>query len=189
MTLRSIVSMLAALVLAVPLADAAPSPSPRSYDPGDAFERYVRTHAEWQNPDAFMRYLRSHPNGSATGRAHPDGFANVSSGVPRGGLADADRGGDAFERYVRTHAEWQNPDAFMRYLRSHPNGSATGRAHPDGFANVAAGVPRGGLVDADRGGDAFERYVRTHAEWQNPDAFMRYLRSHPNGSATRPRAP
>ena len=95
MTLRSIVSMLAALVLAVPLADAAPSPSVaggavfQTSGAGDAFERYVRNHAEWQNPDAFMRFLRNHPNGYASDRVHPDGFANVAAAVPRGGLADA----------------------------------------------------------------------------------------------------
>jgi hypothetical protein len=53
---------------------------------------------------------------------------------------------DAFERAVPNGVEWHNPDAFMRYYRNHPNGVAN--EHPDGFAGVAAGVPRTGGATA-----------------------------------------
>ena len=53
---------------------------------------------------------------------------------------------DAFERAARNGVEWHSPDAFMRYFRNHPNGIAY--EHPDGFAGVAAGVPRTGSAAA-----------------------------------------
>jgi hypothetical protein len=59
---------------------------------------------------------------------------------------------DAFERYVRNHLDQQSPDAFMRFLRNHPNGYQ-GREHPDGFANVSAGISRDGPAAEDAGKD------------------------------------
>ena len=49
---------------------------------------------------------------------------------------------DAFERAVPSNVEWYSPDAFMRYVRNHQ--AAPVADHPDGFAGVAAGVPRTG---------------------------------------------
>ena len=47
---------------------------------------------------------------------------------------------DAFERAVPSNVEWYRPDAFMRFFRNHPTGPVVD--HPDGFAGLAAGVPR-----------------------------------------------
>ena len=53
---------------------------------------------------------------------------------------------DAFERAVQNVVEWYSPDAFMRYFRNHPGGTVYD--HPDGFAGVAAAVPRTGSSPA-----------------------------------------
>jgi hypothetical protein len=60
---------------------------------------------------------------------------------------------DALERAVRSGAEWHEPDAFMRYFRNHPNGTAA--EHPDGFAGVAADVPRTGGSATESGDGSF----------------------------------